>query len=477
MSNHSNRHFRAYERRIIYVLLSALLTIQILAYQISSEANRRIAENNLHAQLQTGAQVFYQLLELRQRQLLQTAEVLAADYGLKEATATRERPTIESMLLNHSKRIQADIALLSDLDQQLIASVPMHVQASDIAPLLKAPASANAEDRTAPIETLETREGALYQLIRSTVHMPRPQAELTLGFAIDDHFAQDLRRVTDAEFIFASRAADGRWRLHGSTLDGNAEQLLAPPQTLTTQSSWTLHGRHDAYLMLSLPLQREATATRGEVMVIMGKSLNQAMAPYQQIEQTQRYLILASLLLSALAVLFITRRMVAPLNAMAHQDPLTGLANRRFFDLCLRRAMADLGRKRVPFCVMMIDLDQFKQINDRYGHAAGDEVLKVTAQRLRALLRKTDTPARLGGDEFAALLPGAERGTAEHIAEKIQRVLSEPILFAQQPLQVGISIGLAIAPQDGDSPSELLRAADEAMYAAKPGALNGDSLV
>jgi len=116
---------------------------------------------------------------------------------------------------------------------------------------------------------------------------------------------------------------------------------------------------------------------------------------------------------------------------------------------------------------MMIDLDHFKLINDRYGHAAGDEVLRISAQRLRGLLRSVDMPARLGGDEFAALLPGLDRAAAIRLGQRIEDELGEPIVFNGQALQVGISIGIAIAPEDGTTASELLRMADAEMYADK----------
>ncbi|MES2819664.1 MAG: diguanylate cyclase [Pseudomonadota bacterium] len=467
MANHSSRYFRAHERRIIYVLLAVLLGIQLAAYQINTQANRQIVQSTLQTQLASGDALFHQILSARQSQIAQAATVLAADYGLKEAIASGDRPTIESMLFNHSRRIEADIALLNDLDQRFIASAPGNLEPSVLPALLKASAS-QPSTHTPSLSTLTSADGALYQLVRTAVKMPTPQAELTLGFAVNDAFAQHLRQLTDTDFVFISRTAQGRWQQHGSSLDAaGLKTLLATQDRLASPDSWLLPTGDDHLLMQAHRLEHTASGHANEVRVIMGKSLNQALAPYRQIERIQFYLIIASVLLSVLAVLCITRRMVAPLNAMAYQDGLTGLANRRFFDQCIRRAASDLSRKRVPFCVMMIDLDQFKQINDRHGHAAGDEVLRITAQRLQAVLRKTDTPARLGGDEFAALLPGADRETAQPIIEKIERALSQPIAFDQQSLRVGISIGLAIAPQDGSDPAVLLKIADKSMYIHK----------
>ncbi|MGE8497884.1 MAG: diguanylate cyclase domain-containing protein [Pseudomonas sp.] len=467
MSKHSRRHLRAYERRIVYSLLGALLVIQLAAYVISSQANRRIAENTVRDHLVTGGQVFYQLLELRQHQLEQTAGVLAADYGLKDAVAIGERPTLESMLANHAKRIRADLAILRDLDKRVIASIPDSLPTEGLSERLSTANHFAPSAGPGHIATLTDNHRQLYQLISTPVNMPRPLAELTLGFAIDTAFARSLRQVTGSEFTFVFRDADGSWQLHGSSLVESIEPLLATRPALEEAGVWTLDGTDDTHLMLGLPLQPGRSATQ-PVMVIMGESLNEAMAPYQSIERIQRYLILASLLLSAVVVLFTARRLVAPLNTLAHQDALTGLANRRLFDQCLSQAEDDLQRKGTPFCVMIIDLNRFKQVNDQYGHAAGDEALKVSAQRLRDQLRKRDTPARIGGDEFAALLSGVEREAVQHIVGKLEQALAEPIPYKQQVLHISVSIGFAIAPQDGSEAEDLFQAADAAMYADKP---------
>lgn len=200
----SSRHIKTQERRIIVMLLVALLTVQVVIYLVSTRTNRSIVEETISSSLQTTTQVVDELLELRQRQLAQGAAVLAADYGLKEAIATGERSTIESMLDNHGSRLKADIALLNTLDRQLIASVPRELQQADIAPLLKA-AARSASPEAQPVSLLRSQSGVLYQLIHSVVNMPTPQAELTLGFAIDDELAQALKKVTDTDFVFLSR--------------------------------------------------------------------------------------------------------------------------------------------------------------------------------------------------------------------------------------------------------------------------------
>jgi diguanylate cyclase (GGDEF)-like protein len=156
------------------------------------------------------------------------------------------------------------------------------------------------------------------------------------------------------------------------------------------------------------------------------------------------------------------------LQALAHTDPLTGLANRLLFDARLEQSMQQARRSHGQIALLLIDLDHFKPINDGYGHAIGDEVLRAAAERFRGAVREVDTVARLGGDEFAVVLAGVSSGTdAERMADKIVASLREPMRVLGLPLEITGSIGVAVFSGGELSPSELLRRADQAMYAAK----------
>jgi diguanylate cyclase (GGDEF)-like protein len=148
-------------------------------------------------------------------------------------------------------------------------------------------------------------------------------------------------------------------------------------------------------------------------------------------------------------------------------DVLTGLPNRRLLVDRVERALAAAKRGKNA-AVMLLDIDYFKSINDKFGHAAGDELLRVVAERLRACVRETDTVARLGGDEFAVLLSDGE-GTADTaiVAKRILEAMRRPTYLEGQPLRVGMSIGIAQPPTDGASTDEILKAADVALYKAK----------
>jgi diguanylate cyclase (GGDEF)-like protein len=152
----------------------------------------------------------------------------------------------------------------------------------------------------------------------------------------------------------------------------------------------------------------------------------------------------------------------------SQHDALTGLPNRRVFarrlEQALRRARESGGR----IAMLVIDLNDFKRINDTLGHAAGDALLHFVAQRLQQGVRAGDTLARLGGDEFAAILPEvADRAAAQARAERLARAFDASTEFQGQRLSIGASIGLALYPDDGQDETRLYAAADRAMYASK----------
>ena len=169
------------------------------------------------------------------------------------------------------------------------------------------------------------------------------------------------------------------------------------------------------------------------------------------------------------------KRNEARISYLAQHDALTGLSNRAHFNEQIEQASAALTGSLRPFTVLMIDLDRFKAINDTLGHAAGDQLLKEVAERIESSTRPADLVARLGGDEFAIIQTGEvgapsadeQRRAARALAERILAVVAEPIDLFGKTVQVGASIGIALAPNDGDDPDELLRKADYALYAAK----------
>lgn len=158
------------------------------------------------------------------------------------------------------------------------------------------------------------------------------------------------------------------------------------------------------------------------------------------------------------------------IQCIAHHDSLTGLPNRLLFSDRLNHAMSQAKRDACQFALMYLDLDKFKPVNDSFGHAIGDELLQGVASRIRTEVRESDTVARVGGDEFVVILPNiASRKVAETVAQKIITAIAMPFQLGSQkePVEIGVSIGIAIYPADANDADALIKAADRAMYKAK----------
>lgn len=152
----------------------------------------------------------------------------------------------------------------------------------------------------------------------------------------------------------------------------------------------------------------------------------------------------------------------------ANFDPLTNLPNRRMFMDRLAQEIRLASRSKTSLALLFLDLDRFKEVNDSLGHNIGDQLLVEVASRFRELVRSSDTIARLGGDEFTIILPQIDSNTqVDQVANKIISALEQPIEINQQPVSISASIGATIYPQDGAHPEQLIKNADQAMYAAK----------
>jgi diguanylate cyclase (GGDEF)-like protein len=185
--------------------------------------------------------------------------------------------------------------------------------------------------------------------------------------------------------------------------------------------------------------------------------------------------------LLAIGVIFvITRRLANEVvrrqelaQRLAGQDPLSGLPNRLSFGMRLDQELARSSRSGEGLAVLFLDLDRFKEVNDTYGHGAGDNLIRIVAQRLADLLRGADTLARFGGDEFAIIQTGvSHHHEAEALARRILDSVKRPIELAGTTVSVGASIGIVLSPHNGQDRETLLRLADTALYQAKNGGRN-----
>ena len=161
------------------------------------------------------------------------------------------------------------------------------------------------------------------------------------------------------------------------------------------------------------------------------------------------------------------------LTYIAARDPLTGLYNRREFEIILNRAIANSERFKDLFAVFLIDIDNFKSINDSLGHMQGDQLIKSFSKHLSSLTRTNETLSRIGGDEFVLITSKLQSpASTKQLANRILQGLNIDYQLPNHSLKISASIGIAIYPKDGDTMESLLKHADVAMYEAKKSGKN-----
>lgn len=163
----------------------------------------------------------------------------------------------------------------------------------------------------------------------------------------------------------------------------------------------------------------------------------------------------------------------AQVAQLAYFDALTGLPNRVLLNDRMSQVLSESARRKEEFCVMFLDLDHFKNINDTLGHRVGDELLRTMAKRMQQALREQDTVARLGGDEFIFLLPDTNAKGAARVTQKLLHAIGQPVYVESHELMVTSSIGIARFPHDGQDAETLFKHADVAMYRAKKAGRSG----
>ena len=225
---------------------------------------------------------------------------------------------------------------------------------------------------------------------------------------------------------------------------------------------------------LAISKQRLIAKQVKELVFLQEKQAKIALNEEQESYSNARNLmLLLGALATALAVLiamFVIRHVTRQADLLEHQalhDELTGLANRLLFQDRLKKSILSGQRQASSFSIILIDLDQFKVVNDSLGHNVGDLLLQEIARRLKNNVRKMDTVARLGGDEFVIILDSIGNEQVIKFAEKLVKVIAEPFLLARNEIEIGISMGIASYPEHGHDSITLVNRADMAMYEAK----------
>jgi diguanylate cyclase (GGDEF)-like protein/PAS domain S-box-containing protein len=284
----------------------------------------------------------------------------------------------------------------------------------------------------------------------------------------------------DERIVLANKAFAALMEMPASELTGRKASALewqAPESTQHTFWFPWQKAMSDARAQTGVPMRRTTPAGETRVYVVNGAPIldgggkvRGALATFDDVSDLEKK---NEELEDAMTHLASSKEKVKRQNKelrfLATRDPLTGLLNRRALFERFNRLFENARKREQPLCCIMADIDHFKSINDRYGHAAGDKVIKFVGKELKGVGRTEDLPARYGGEEFCLVVPGADLDTAAGIAERLRLSISENFDESfSSSIKLTISLGVALMEQQGeDSPADLLNRADKALYAAK----------
>lgn len=305
------------------------------------------------------------------------------------------------------------------------------------------------------------REGLGFQTVLISLHLPEEKCFQRIAQAGLDTLWDEIREKRPPEDYFLNSMLD-RFKVgncylirHDENTPGEFDIIPEAPDTPLGPGDW--HPED----MLLVPLYGRDENLLGIISV--DEPVDGKVPPEENLRALE---VLANQTVTALEGAQIHART----RRQATLDGLTGLYNHGFFQEALASGARELARGGMPYAVLMMDLDNFKEINDTHGHIAGDAVLKAVASSLATSTRREDVAARYGGEEFALFLPGKDSSSSLSIAERIRKVVGELRVSVEEgkaPLRVTISVGLASYPADGEDHHRILERADAALYEAK----------
>jgi diguanylate cyclase (GGDEF)-like protein len=491
-------------------MLGLVAAVQLASSLSVYLAVRKDVAARAGAELDVGRHVFDRFLQERATRLDGTVQVLASDFGFKQAVASGDRDTIRSVLFNHGARVDADLAMLVLPDGTLMATTLDQPVPGNRFPFSTLLGRMTTEGNASAIVPFR---GRIYQMVAVPVYAPLPIGWVCMGFVLDDAVARDVKGLTSLDVSFVSEAHGQPEHTLFSTLNAMQQAALKSQWGRLQQSVGSVLpldlGDGD-YLTLNEPLADDADS---KASAVLQGSLSAAYVPYRNMLAQLTGVTLLALLVALVMALVLSRTLSRPLALLAdavgrvgsgdysrpvsveardetaelatafnnmqegiaereeriafqaYHDVLTGLPNRGAIQEELQAAIQTAGGGSLA--VLMLDLSRFKEINDTLGHHTGDKVLLEVAQRLKSLTRTSDAVGRLGGDEFLMVLKQTDAEAAGGMAARILAGMQTAIRIADVEIDMHVNIGIAMYPDHGTDPETLTRRADIAMYDAK----------
>ncbi|MDE1168021.1 MAG: GGDEF domain-containing protein [Pseudomonas sp.] len=494
----------SFQARIACVLILLLMVvIGALTFAVKGATNEAVRAQ-ANEQLEVGARVFERLLDARGRRLRDGVQVLAQDFGFRDAVASGDSATIRSALVNHGMRINASDVFLLGMDGRVLSSTLDSVAVGTPFRFDQALRDMRRSKQSMLIVPLA---GQPHLLVEAPVMAPLPIARVVMGFSMDSAFAQELRSMTNLQVSFL--AIDNAQP--GALVSTQPAGLLGS-LSIWMQGNQKAHGvtltafGGENYLSQPVLLGNDSSG-QGQVVALLQSPLDEAMRAFAPLDQNILGISLLALLASLVGALLLARSVSQPVQALAQaagrirkgdyqtplqmtrsdelgllatafnqmqegiaereqliahnalHDSLTGLPNRA---LAMERLGSAIAAQR-PVALLYLGIDNLRSLSENGGPAFVDSLLQRVSQRLLAAIRPGDTVAHLIADEFLLLLEGIDSDSAVAMADQVQQLLLKPQRIGGHDIAIDCRIGIAAYPADGVTCDELLARAAIAM--------------
>jgi diguanylate cyclase (GGDEF)-like protein len=490
----------SFQARIAGVLIVLLLIVVSAVYLAVKVATEEAVRTQAQAQLEVGSRVFERLIDLRGKRLRDTVQLVAADFGFRDAVASADSSTIRSVLLNHGKRINASDMFLLGMDGTVIASTVQKVPEGSR--FVYDQALRNAK-RAGQSVLIVPGGGDPHLLVEATVLAPLPIGRVVMGFTIDSDIAEELRSLSGLEVSFLT-VEDGK---NGDLISTQPEALHAGLIELMRSSSegqmLLTEQSNLNFLSQTLMLANTNNGGDGQVIALLQSPLDKAYQAFAPLNQKIFWISMAALVASLIGTLALARSVSLPVQVLATaakrigdgdyktpvtlvrsdelgmladaintmqqgiavregqlahnalHDNLTGLPNRA---LVMERLGSSIAADRAV-ALLSLSVENLATVSESVSAEGVDQLLRQVGQRLQSNLRAGDTVARLGANEFLLLLDNTSSAGAVGMADAVQRLLSEPQRIDNHELELECCIGITVYPEHGDSAQELLNRA------------------
>jgi len=491
----------SFRNRLLILLIGLVVGAQTVTLFTALARTSASERQRADAQLVAGAHVAQQLLIYRERQLANAVAVLTADFGLREAMASLDRPTVSSALTNHAARIGADLTVALDLDGQVIARGDA---GGAVDPLLLA--SLKSEDDDARARFIVTPSG-VWQVFVSPVLAPDEIARIALGFAVDERLALELRDLVGVDVAFLS-GATGNQPVAASTVRAMREPGFTIRAALRSQPA-TIEIGAEEYLATAIHLSSQRTA----IDVALFKPMQQVMAPYRELALNLGLIIGVTLAAAVVAGIYLGRSAARPVQQlaagaariaagdysrgvaasggrefahlaqafnsmqkgiadrearllhMARHDSATGVPNRLGAEEWLDRTLPKLPPD-MRLCVVLIAVNNLQEILATLGFDMAGELVEHLVGSLRQWQGEHCLVARIDTSHLFVAATGLTETQVSAMVEQVGLRTRVPLATAGIALQPTTVLGAAVAPRHGSTGAELLRCAEAAVESA-----------